>query len=69
MSQHKAYDYEALAEKAHDMGDYVAAEKYYLLAAQELATSNVQQDVKNRTKWDRAAKRARRLAQLGGSGS
>lgn len=60
----KAYDYEAKAKAAVDAEDWLTAEKYYLLASQQIATSKVGTDVKNRTNWDRAAKRARRLAQL-----
>lgn len=56
-----------LAEKARSYESteqWREAERLYLLAAQQLATSRLAQDTKDRTLYDKAAKRCRRLAQL-----
>lgn len=60
----QAYDYAEKAKTADKASNWRDAERYYLLAAQALATSQLAADKKNRELYDRAAKRAHRLGQL-----
>lgn len=65
MSAHrKAEQYAETARKADLAREWRTAERNYLLAAQELASSTIPGDVKLRRQWDAAAKRAKRLDQL-----
>lgn len=65
MTQRDGYDLSKQAEEADKAQDYTRAEELWLKAAQTVATSSMRNDVKNRRMWDAAAKRSRRLAQLG----
>lgn len=58
------YEYAKLAQDAERHGEWRRAEEQYLLAAQQLATSKLAQDTKDRKLYDAAAKRCRRLATI-----
>lgn len=60
----KAAKYAEQARKHDEAKEFRMAERYYLLAAQELASSTLTSDARHRRMWDQAAKRARRLADL-----
>lgn len=60
----KSYTLAEQARKHEAAENWREAERLYLLAAQQLATSRLSQDTKDRALYDKAAKRCRRLAQL-----